>query len=230
MEMATIGEDRRSFMKRVRTSLERGSTGPPTEPVPEVDDALARIASPHEDLLARFADRAKAVGMVVHRVRSELAVGTLVGVLRELQANRVGLGDAPVMRLLEVGEHLDNAGFDVIRWKAPMTLDEQYGLDVGITDVNAAIAESGTLVCSSGPGITRGLSLVPPAHIAVVRRSDILEELTTFYRRQRGLPPSELPSSITFITGPSKTADIEGELITGVHGPGHVHILLIEDA
>jgi L-lactate dehydrogenase complex protein LldG len=230
MDITTLGEPRASFMKRIHTALERDRTQAPTEPAPEVDDALTRIDSPHTDPLARFADRAKSVGMVVHRVRKDLAVGTLVGVLRELGASRIGIGAGAIDRQLGLTAVLREAGFELVDWVVPGTLEPQYDLDAGITDVNAAVAESGTLICCSGPGLTRGLSLVPPAHVALVRRSDLIEDLTDFYRRQRGLPPGELPSSIAFITGPSKTADIEGELITGVHGPGHVHIVLIEDA
>ena len=97
-----------------------------------------------------------------------------------------------------------------------------------ITDVHGAIAESGTIVCASDAGHSRGLSLVPPVHIALVRQSDILPDLIDFLRKWKGTPGSGMPSSLTLITGPSKTADIEGELIVGVHGPGQVHIVVME--
>src|SRR5690606_18699946 len=98
------------------------------------------------------------------------------------------------------------------------------------TDVHAAIAETGSLVCCSDGGHSRGLSLIPPVHIAIVRKSDILPDMFDFWPRYAQSQPDELPSSIAFITGPSKTADIEGVLITGVHGPGRVFVLVVEDA
>ena len=107
-------------------------------------------------------------------------------------------------------------------------MHSQYEADVGITDVHAALAETGTLVCQAGPLHGRGHSLVPPVHVAIVRRSDILPDLLDLVAR---MPENsrELPSAIALITGPSKTADIEGILITGVHGPGRVFVLLVED-
>ena len=119
---------------------------------------------------------------------------------------------------------------EFVPWGNVPTFEPLYRVDAGVTDVQAAIAETGTLVCWSGPGRGRGLSLVPPVHIAVVRRSDIVPDLIDYLARHAQHGPEALPSSIVFITGPSKTADIEGVLITGVHGPREVHILLVDDA
>ena len=88
-----------------------------------------------------------------------------------------------------------------------------------------AIAESGSVVCQTGPATRRVASLIPPMHVAVVGRSQIVPDLCDFFD---GLQPP-LPSNINLITGPSKTADIEGTLVTGVHGPGDVHVLVVAD-
>ncbi len=108
-------------------------------------------------------------------------------------------------------------------------LEPYYDTDAGISDVHAALAETGTLICCSGRSHPRGTSLVPPYHLALVRRSDILPDMIDYWARLKGIPGRDLPSSQAFITGPSKTADIEGILITGVHGPGRVDIVLIDD-
>ena len=71
----------------------------------------------------------------------------------------------------------------------------------------------------------RGASLIPPVHIAVVAQAQIVPDLCDYFG---GLGLS-LPANINVITGPSKTADIEGILITGVHGPGDVHVALVCD-
>ena len=75
----------------------------------------------------------------------------------------------------------------------------------------------------------RAASLVPPIHIAIVREQDILPDLVDVwpFLAARNIPTSS--SSFTLITGPSKTADIEGILITGVHGPREVHIYVVSN-
>ena len=68
------------------------------------------------------------------------------------------------------------------------------------------------------------MSLLPPVHIAVADRSQLLPDLFDLFRQ---LPPEEMPSCVSLITGPSKTGDIELRLVTGVHGPGEIHVVLI---
>ena len=90
--------------------------------------------------------------------------------------------------------------------------------DVGITSADYALADTGTLVMLSSPQEARLISLLPPAHIAVVPRERILTGLDELFSV---LPnPAEQTSSMVLITGPSRTADIEQILVRGVHGPG----------
>jgi L-lactate utilization protein LutC len=112
-----------------------------------------------------------------------------------------------------------------VTWLDPNTGDDaMFSADVGITSAAAAIAETGSLVCTSGPDCWRGLSLIPPIHVAVIRADQILPDLLDWFSG----PPEPLPANITLISGPSKTADIEGILITGVHGPGEVHVVVVD--
>ncbi|MEX1016085.1 MAG: lactate utilization protein, partial [Phycisphaeraceae bacterium] len=229
-QLPQMGEARASFLGRIRGMLEHKTTQPPAEPAPAVDEALVRLASADDDLPALFTQRAQAVGMKVHRVKLEQVVPRLRELLGQLEARRVGVaGGAVGERLeLELDAALQADGIRQADWDALPNMGSQYDLDAGITDVHAAIAETGTLVCCAGPQSSRGLSLVPPAHIALVRTSDIVPDMIDYWARLKGMPNTELPSSQVFITGPSKTADIEGELVTGVHGPAAVHILLID--
>lgn len=223
---ATLGEDPAAFMARVRGALGR-QPGDPVPEAPAVDETLTRLASAGDDLPAIFAERAAAVGMVVQRVSAGEAVGAVLAFLREIGARRVGVAAGEAGRDLGLDAALREAGIEVVDWRQGDSLEPQYSLDAGITGVHAALAETGTLVTQSDADTGRGLSLVPPAHVAIVREGDLLPDLIDYYRRFEGKPDRELPSSIAFITGPSKTADIEGKLVTGVHGPGRVHIVLI---
>ena len=98
---------------------------------------------------------------------------------------------------------------------------------IGITSADYALAETGSLVLLSSPGEARLVSLLPPVHIAVFPRSRILANLDELLS---AVPlPAEQTSSMVLITGPSRTADIEQILVRGVHGPGEVYAVIVED-
>jgi L-lactate dehydrogenase complex protein LldG len=99
--------------------------------------------------------------------------------------------------------------------------------DIGITSVDYALAETGTFVMIASPKEARMVSLLPPVHIAVFPRTRILANLDELLGV---LPlPAEQTSSMVLITGPSRTADIEQILIRGVHGPGEVYAVIVEN-
>lgn len=97
---------------------------------------------------------------------------------------------------------------------------------VGITGVFCAIAETGTLMMCSGSDTPPAASLLPETHIAVVPRNRIvtgMEDAWALLRREQRV----LPRAVNFISGPSRTADIEQTVTLGAHGPYRVHLLLI---
>jgi len=210
------GEARASFLARVRAALGHGETAPPAATAPEVDERLVRLASgDREDLPALFERRAREVGMHVRRTPGEGVADVLLEILDAAGARSVAIssGCAGETALAESGREIVRGGLDAL-----------YEVDAGVTEVQAALAETGTLVLHAGAGHGRGLSLVPPTHIAVLRASDIVPDMLDYW----ALPRPETSSRV-FITGPSKTADIEGELIEGVHGPASVHVILVVD-
>ena len=100
---------------------------------------------------------------------------------------------------------------------------------LGVTGVDLAIAETGTLVLRSGPGRPRSTSLLPPCHVAVfdpTRLVETLEQAGLFLEEWHA---ADTPgANVNFITGPSRTADIELTLTRGVHGPKEVHAIFVE--
>ena len=98
-----------------------------------------------------------------------------------------------------------------------------FNYDVGISNAQAAIAETGTLVLDSDCERHRLVSLVPPVHIAVVNASAIVETLSDALTL---IQKKEISPAITFITGPSRTADIELTLAIGVHGPQELYVIV----
>lgn len=102
---------------------------------------------------------------------------------------------------------------------------------VCLSGVAYAIAESGTLVLRHGPGRPRLASLLAPAHVAVVRADQLVRGLGDALARLRAESGAELfteTSNLTFITGPSRTADIEMTLSLGIHGPPELHVIILD--
>lgn len=124
---------------------------------------------------------------------------------------------------------LDWAGAGLaVEARAPYRDDPKPDL-VGITGCFAAIAETGTLAMLSGPDTPASMALLPETHIAVVPESRILahmEDVFALLRHERGAPPRAL----NFISGPSRTADIEQTLVIGAHGPYRVHLILLANS
>jgi L-lactate dehydrogenase complex protein LldG len=101
------------------------------------------------------------------------------------------------------------------------------GADIGITSVDYALAATGSFVMLASPNEARLISLLPPAHIAIFPRSLILanlDELLSILPR-----PADQTSSMVLITGPSRTADIEQILVRGVHGPGDIYAVIVDN-
>jgi len=99
---------------------------------------------------------------------------------------------------------------------------------VGITGCFCAVAETGTLMMCSSPDTPAAVSLLPETHIAIVRASRIvpyMEDAWNLARAELG----SLPRAVNFISGPSRTGDIEQTIVLGAHGPYRVHLVIVED-
>ncbi|GAC1471023.1 MAG: hypothetical protein PVSMB11_06780 [Desulfuromonadaceae bacterium] len=94
---------------------------------------------------------------------------------------------------------------------------------ITVEEVSAAIAETGSIVCASSGGKAVQASLLPSQHVAIVPRDKIFATLDDFFAGHAAAPPTNL----TIITGPSRTADIELNLVIGVHGPERLDIIVV---
>ncbi|MDC1311998.1 lactate utilization protein C [Burkholderiales bacterium] len=98
---------------------------------------------------------------------------------------------------------------------------------VGLTGSYCAVAETGTLVLLSGQDHHATTSLLPETHIAVVRRDRVVKTMEEAWHLIRSEVGS-LPRQVAFISGPSRTADIEMTLVYGAHGPFRVHVIIVD--
>jgi len=195
-----------------------------TAPVPPViPDAVARLVGKDVNLVDHFVQSAMDAKFQVARVSAGEIGEHLVEFLRVNQCKTVGIPTSELLDRLGVEKVIQDSGVAVVRW-GESTLDAAYDLDCCVTDVYAAVAETGSLVIKPTAGHGRALSLVPPIYIAIVEAASIVPDLIDLLEMIAAAP--RVPN-VTLITGPSKTADIEGVLVTGVHGPGLVQIYLL---
>lgn len=104
--------------------------------------------------------------------------------------------------------------------------DKTIASFIGITAPTNGVADSATLVQLTEPGRPRSTSLLPSIHIAILKRENLVADLTEAYallREQAHL------DSFVFISGPSKTADIEAHMVNGAHGPREVHFIVLSE-
>jgi L-lactate dehydrogenase complex protein LldG len=99
-----------------------------------------------------------------------------------------------------------------------------------VTPAFAAVAETGTLLMISGPDTPTTLNFLPDTHVVILRADQIVASYEDAWDRLRAVRtlPQDLPRAVNFITGPSRTGDIEQQIVRGMHGPRRLHIILVE--
>ena len=226
----TTGDADNEVMQRVRRALRRSAgdaaTPPPAPPAPPaLPDSVVRLVNGDVDLPELFAQRAAELKMIVTPVTENSAAGELIKFVAAYPTIRkIAFADSPLLERLKLRDTLlAAAGLTVKTW-GELTLDELYDYDCAVTNVDYAVAESASLVIKPTRSHGRGLSLVPMYHVAVVERRQILPDLIDLFA-ELALDPDR--SNVILISGPSKTADIEMNVVTGVHGPNVVNAFLL---
>lgn len=215
---------REDILGRVRAGLDR--------------DAM-NTAAAREEVLAALANRGHGPKPAMDcsplallerfRLKSEALASTTDAVAREADV------PAAVARYLTSTRLAKSA----VAWPSLATLDwaaaglvvEARGARgddlVGITGCFCAVAETGTLMLCSSPETPAAVSLLPETHIALVHATRIvayMEDAWALARKELGV----LPRAVNFISGPSRTGDIEQTIVLGAHGPYRVHLIIVE--
>jgi L-lactate dehydrogenase complex protein LldG len=239
--------DRATFLARIRAEMGRAGGRAPAQPSARPESPRARLEVLRREMserwresLARFTREFERVGGVLHRVADAHEVPeTIAGIARERGMHRVIAWNADALGV-DVATALAARGLQTSA--APdIEVDARErerrravaaAADLGVTGVDLAVAETGTLVVVSGVGRPRSASLLPSCHVAVFDRETLVESLSqmglVLEAWHDGPPPAWRGASINFITGPSRTADIELTLTRGVHGPREVHAVFVE--
>lgn len=220
-------------LDRIRVSLKSAHL-----PAAALSVPMRPAAAPDGDsrqLVDRFAAEASAVGTNIYRPPNDAdVIETVIRLLRDTgEADCLAWDDAE-LPLAGMGHAVRRAGFRPIDSTLPseptaraIRLAELGRAAAGVTGALAGLADTGTLAVLSGPGRPRLASLLPPVHIAVLRISALFATMAEFFAAHRDVTRNY--SNLVFITGPSRSADIEHTLTIGVHGPKSLHIILAPD-
>ena len=238
---------RAEFLGSIRREMARTAGLFETRPEPRAADAgqaaevvRRQMLERWPEALKRFREEFEQVGGVFHLVATlDEVPGVIRRIAEERQAKSVLSWDPGALGL-DLRRSLGAEGFAVT--VAPdgdpdagareHHRDAAARAEIGVTGVDFALAETGTLVLVSGRGRPRTTSLLPATHVAVFGRDRLLESLEQVGIMLEALhaDPARTMSGavISFITGPSRTADIELTLTRGVHGPKDVHAVFVE--
>ena len=220
--------DRTEFLQSIRHRTQAGRYKPTHAP----DVAWTRESreSEHiEDLPARFIEELEALGGHGKRVENlDEASAYVLALAREREANLLVRWDVDELEELGIDAPLAETGVEVAVWRALDDFKEVAGrADIGLSTAAWAIAETGTLVLEGGSGKGRTVTLLPPTYVAVVPVERILRTVPEAIEKYGG-DAGALPANVCFHTGPSRSGDIEMALFIGMHGPGDVHVILVD--
>lgn len=223
---------RENILNRLRAARRPFPDAPPQPsaflPVTPVEDTSPR------GLLARFTQELERLTGHVHTAQDDAEVIAAVrGILAENVVGHVLAWDF---------QYIPAAGLeDALRADdVEITFPDLYGEDraahsahiraagAGIIGADAALATTGTLVLSSAPGRGRAPTVLPPRLIAIMTLDQLLPNMEGWLasERAKGLSVMRDSANVAFVTGPSRTGDIEMALVLGVHGPGEVHVII----
>lgn len=221
---------RSEFIESIRHRTRTGKYRPTHAPdVAWTEGEGPRESAPIDDPPVRFLQELQALGGHGKRAASpDEAREYVVALAKERGTKLLLRWDVEELEDLGVDEPLGEAGVEVVLWRDLEDFREVTGrADVGLSTADWAIAETGSLVLTSGPGKGRSVTLLPPTYVAVLSADRVLRTVAEAVEKYAEEGPGGLPANVVFHTGPSRSGDIEMEIFVGMHGPGDVHVVLV---
>jgi L-lactate dehydrogenase complex protein LldG len=170
------------------------------------------------DLVMEFVDNFMALACTFFYCSNDEVESNLASLLEERNLQNVYAWEAPVI------DFLNRTGFPHI------TDDSNFeSVEASITMCEALVARTGSIVVSSALKTGRRLTIYPPHHIVIGLASWIVSDIKDALKLMNGRYGANMPSMISFITGASRTADIEKTLVKGAHGPKELTLFLVDD-
>jgi L-lactate dehydrogenase complex protein LldG len=222
---------RDAFLARVKQAVADGRAyRVATQPQP---DDIGYVGYRGE-ICAAFAAEVTNVGGVAHVVEElSQALPILQQICHINQVRSALCWQHTVLERLRLTEALSQWQIEQLSFASLHSLSPEarrskcLAADIGITSASYAIAELGSILMFARAGQERLASLLPPIHVAIIERGQIVPDLYDAIAKIQSLGEEYFPSNCAFITGPSKTGDMELQLTTGVHGPRQWHVIVV---
>jgi len=252
-----ITDNEKNFIGRAKRALDVSANANrqyrhvfPAQPLESVQSILSLVENrgvkQRQELLRQLVKAGKPINLNVIAKKDTSEVATAIAELvREKEpewghAKQVSVWKHPLIDRLKLAAALALQDIAVYETAFSETEKESDGrkrirkqiIDsfVGITSADYCVADSATLVMRTQPGLARTASLVPTIHVAVIKIDQIIADLKELYTLLKHHPDSSkrgITNCLTFISGPSKTADIEAVMVHGAHGPRELHLFVI---
>lgn len=220
--------ERENILARIREALsvpapKPGHPSPPGRVAPSAPPTNTQVSASSEARLALFLKNAADLKADFYLLSDLQELSARLHHLRDSEnwhkigVHRGGLTDF-ACRALALPACRTDTSYDV---------RELEGCDAGITECDALVAQTGSVLVTSRSAGGRALSVLPPHHLVIARRSQLVADLPEAFALLKARYGANYPSFISFITGPSRTGDIERILVLGAHGPKKLTILCL---
>ncbi|MFN9710330.1 MAG: lactate utilization protein C [Bacteroidota bacterium] len=209
-----ISASKEIILKKIRRAL----THKVPLPFPGTEGNNSVFNPPYDDLAVQFAEAFTALeGKFIFCDSEKAAVDQLMGIAAGFQWNKLFCKEPHLIHLI----HQSFPGFSFY--------NDLSGCDVSVTGCELLVSRTGSVVLSAAQEHGRTSSVYAPVHSCIAYTRQLVHDLKDALAYLKNKYGSQLPSSISFATGPSRTADIEKTLVVGVHGPGQVYVILVDE-
>jgi L-lactate dehydrogenase complex protein LldG len=204
------------------TAGEQHRDGPPSE---RAREWLPAVGSAPEEQLSLFRKMAIDLKAEVVVVKGEPELMQAIQSMAAVEGwKKVGIHSGNLTDLVNRSLGLPKCLTDV-----PYETADLENCDAGISECDALVAQTGSVLVTNRSAGGRALSVLPPHHVVLARETQIVADLPEAFALLKRKYAPNYPSFISFITGPSRTGDIERILVLGAHGPKRLTVLLLEE-
>ena len=193
----------------------------------EAEEVQKLIEEQQGNLETQFIGELNKVNTNVIEAGSEDEVKSfLQDIIKEKELKSFAIWESQFLKEINLKQDFKDTGLKLITAK---NKNRMANADIGITEVDYAIADTGTLVLLTDKNQPRSVSLLPPIHVAIVRPENLVRNIKDLFiiLKSRLQNSEDITSCMTFVTGPSRTADIELSLTLGVHGPKELYVVIL---